>query len=248
MEAGFWTQATWPGPRKGPIWEQSPTDISAVQICYRNEYHCCLGGPAPELKWWMNASRKISPPDVRLLQSDWPSVKINMKEKCCLTTQTWLPGDCWFWSLVDVLGLQKLFSLGNGKIRNGLRCDFPGRHQGCPRRTWGLSAEEYSLLWSCKSFYQDCHVNWPIWKMFKLTNSHYNFHLIYERESVTFSFWPTMLIYICVQNPDASARLRKSEKKLKGRYRMGVEAAMRGAGGSCYVFPKMPSIKRHQGE
>lgn len=85
MDAGFWTQ--------GPIWEQSPTDISAVQICYRNEYHCCLGGAAPELKWWMTASRKISPPDVRLLQSDWTSVKINMKEKCCLTAQTWLPGD-----------------------------------------------------------------------------------------------------------------------------------------------------------
>lgn len=93
MEAGFWTEANWPVQKTGPIWEQSPTDISSVQICYGNEYHCCLGGPASELKWWMTASCQISPPDVRLSQSAWTSVKINMKEKCCLTTQTWLPAD-----------------------------------------------------------------------------------------------------------------------------------------------------------
>lgn len=131
MEAGFWTKANWPGPKTGPIWEQSPTDISAVQICYRNEYHCCLRGPSPELNWWMTASRQISPPDVRRSQSDWTSVKINMKVKCCLTTQTWLPGDLlvlitgWrFWSGKAVFLCRER---GSGNRR---RLYFPGRHQG----------------------------------------------------------------------------------------------------------------------
>lgn len=28
----------------GRIWKQSPNYISAVQIGYHDEYHCCLGG------------------------------------------------------------------------------------------------------------------------------------------------------------------------------------------------------------
>lgn len=138
MEAGFWTQ----GPKKGPIWEQSPTDISAVQICYRNVCHCCLGGPAPESKWWMAASRKISPPDVRLLQSVWTSGKINMKEKCCLTTQTWLPGDL----LVLITAwrfrsAKTIFPVKTERVEIVCSTFFSGGHQGCSWGTWGLSAE-----------------------------------------------------------------------------------------------------------
>lgn len=141
MEAGFWTQVNWPDSKKGPIWEQSPTDISAVQICYRNEYHCCLGGPAPELTWWMTASRKISPPDVRLLQSDWTSVKINMKEMLFNNTNmaAWWPAGFDHWLTFQVC--KNYFPCENGKSRTSVRCVFPGHHQGC---TWGLSAEGYS--------------------------------------------------------------------------------------------------------
>lgn len=145
--------------KPGPIWEQSPTHISAVHICYRNEYHCCLGGPAPELKWWMTAARKISPPDVRRSQSDWTSVKINMKEKCCLATQTWLPGDL----LVLITGwhvwsAKAIFPAKMEKSRNTRRCCFPGRHRGCSRgavvspRGGGVTE---TLISSCKTSQQD---------------------------------------------------------------------------------------------
>lgn len=157
MEAGFWTEANWPVPKTGPIWEQSPTDISAVQICYGNEYHCCLGGPASELKWWMTASRQISPPDVRLSQSAWTSVKINMKEKCCLTTQTWLPADLlvlitgWhFWSVKAVFSAK----VEGVEIIGGCFSQVVITSQR-GLSTWGRT--EF-LLWSCKILLHDCVV------------------------------------------------------------------------------------------
>lgn len=184
MEAGFWTQASWRGPEKGPIWEQSPTDISAVQICYRNEYHCCLGGPAPKLKWWMTASRKISPPDVRFLQFDWTSVKINMKEKCCLTTQTWLPSDL----LVLITGwcfrsAKTIFPLKMERVE--IVCgaffqvvirDAHEAHGVCLQR--GIVETWYDLV----KAYTKTVFHTENMKNVKVTNYHYNLHLMYETE------------------------------------------------------------------
>lgn len=96
------------------IWKRSPSYISAVQICYHNEYHCFLGGATPELKWWMTASREISRTDVRLLQANWTSIKINMKDKYCLRTQTWLLSDLlllisvWHFASVKIISLAKI--------------------------------------------------------------------------------------------------------------------------------------------
>lgn len=159
-----------PGPEKGLIWEQSPTDISAVQICYRNVCHCCLGGPAPESKWWMTASRKISPPDVRLLQSVWTSGKINMKEKCCLTTQTWLPGDllvlitAWrFRSAKTIFPVKtERVEIVCGTFFQVVIRDAHEAHGVCLHRR-----KVETEIRPCKSLYQDCvHTeNRPIWKM-----------------------------------------------------------------------------------